>query len=145
MKYKNIKSVAHNIGHSFLSDMNARSQDGRYIIVPRLLFQTAEKGQIPRVTIDLVTGAIDPIEVATAELRDAVEYYVRWLPGMLTSQSVEATAVKGAKLSIDFDYSRRRETLYDPAESAQEFACTVELTDDRGSVHRGHPTNWWRA
>ncbi len=145
MKYKNIKSVAHNIGHSFLSDMNARTQDGRYVIVPRLLFQTAEKARVWRVTIDLASGAIDPAEVATAEVRDAVEYYARWLPEMLASQNVEPKVVVGAKLSIDFDYARRRETQYDPAETAQEFVCTVELTDDRGSVHRGHPTNWWRS
>ena len=144
MKYKNIKSVAHNIGHSFLSDMNALSQDGRYIIVPRLLFQAAEKARATRVTIDLVNGVIKPAEAATAEVREAVGYYVRRLPELLASQNVDPTAVKGATLSIEFDYSRRRGTQYEPAEDAPEFACTVALTDDRGSVHRGHPTNWWR-
>ena len=143
MKYKNIKSVAHNIGHSFLSDMNGVMDDGHYVIVPRVLFHVAEQEGVSDVRIDLLTGTIDPPAVATAQVQEAVGHYVRRLPELLTSQSVLPAAVVGATLTIVFDYSRRRETISQPKETAQEFACTVELSDDRGCVHVGRPANWW--
>jgi hypothetical protein len=143
MKYKNIKSVAHNIGHSFLSDMNAVESGGRYTIVPELLFRAAERERVREVRVDLLNGEIQPESVALPEVRGAVGYYVRWLAELLTSQNVLPSAVTGAVLVIQFDYSRRRQARYEPELEIPEFACTVEITDDRGEVHPGHPNNWW--
>ena len=143
MKYKNIKSVAHNLGHSFLSDMNAVGSGGRYVIVPELLFRAAERGHVPQVRVDLLRGAVEPPSVALPEVQEAVGYSVSRLPELLTSQNVAPSAVTGATLTIEFDYSRRRQAQYRPEAAIPEFACVVELTDDRGQVHRGRPNNWW--
>ena len=143
MKYKNIKSVAHNIGHSFLSDTNAAMKESRYTIVPEELFARAARTQVPEVKIDLLTGDMEPNELRTPELEQAIQHFVRWLPSMLTSQNVAPEAVRSATLKLAFDYGRVRESKYHPERSVQEFVCTVEFTDDRGVVHRAHPDHWW--
>lgn len=145
MKYKNISTVAHNLGHSFLSITNAVGSGRRYAIVPELLFRTAEDTGVVRVRIDLLTGEVEPDAVAVPQVREAVGYYVQKLPRMLSSQNVSPTAITAATLTIDFDYSRRRQAKHHPEATIPEFACVVELTDDRGEVHRGEPDNWWHA
>ena len=143
MKYKNIQSVAHNIGHSFLSDMNATGSGSQYTIVPELLFRAAERQRVSSVSIDLRSGEIRPDSIALPEVRDAAVSYARWLPDLLASQQVDPGAVTRAVLILEFDYSRRRQSRYTPEVGIPEFACTVEIADDRGTVHRGYPTNWW--
>jgi hypothetical protein len=143
MKYKNIKSVAHNVGHSFLSDMNAVGSGSRHTIVPELLFRAAERECVREVRVNLLSGEIQPESVALPEVREAVNHYVRWLTELLASQNVSPSAVTGAVLGIQFDYSRRRQARYQPEMVIPEFACAVEITDDRGEIHRGHPNNWW--
>jgi hypothetical protein len=143
MKYKNIKSVAHNIGHSFLSDMNAVMSGSRYTIVPELLFRASEREHVREVRINLLTGEIQPESIALPEVQEAVGHYVRGLAELLISQNVSLDAVTGAVLVIQFDYSRQRQARYQPEVLIPEFACEVEITDDRGEIHRGHPNNWW--
>lgn len=143
MKYKNIKSVAHNLGHSFLSDTNATGERSSWTIVPELLFAEAARRQEPEVRIDFLTGEISPAALAIPEVKRSVEHYGRWLPALLESQSIEATSVVAAALTIRFDYSRTRRTQYHPVREIQEFSCLVELRDDRGVVHRAEPDHWW--
>jgi hypothetical protein len=144
-KYKNLKSVAHNLGHSFLSDMNAVGEGSEYVIVPRRLFRAAAAERIPQVRIDFVQQQIEPAAACIPELVEATHVYARWLPRLLESQSIAADAVHEATLTLDFDYLRSRRATYDPEEIIQEFRCTVALRDDRGTEHVGEPSNWWRA
>ena len=145
MKYKNIKSVAHNLGHSFLSDMNAATVRGQYVFVPQRLIAAAAAARVSHIAIDFVTGQIAPDAVRSRELEAAVRQYADNLPHLLESQNVDPTAIVGARMTIDLDYERTREARYAPAESIPEFTCTVTLTDHRGKRHIGAPTNWWRA
>jgi hypothetical protein len=143
VKYKNIKSAAHNLGHSFLSDTNASLLDGKYTIVPKLLFEEAARGRTPKVAIDFLSGEIEPPELDQPWLRTAVEHYVRNLPDQLRSQNIDATAIRSVSFSLTFDFNRSRRTLYEPIQETQEFACTVEVRDDRGKVHLAEPDHWW--
>lgn len=145
MKYKNIKSVAHNIGYSFLSDMNAVGEGSRYIIVPQRLFETAVEARLPEVHIDFLARHVEPPAAKIPEVEQAVGNYARWLPDLLASQNVSPEAVVGATLTLAFDYERVRRTKYHPVVEIQEFVCTVSLTDDRGQVHRATPDHWWMA
>jgi hypothetical protein len=144
MKYKHLKSVAHNLGHSFLSDMNAVSLDGRYTVVPELLFQAARAAQEPRVTVDFLRQIVEPEALRFPALLKAVQGYGSALPRLLQSQNVDPTAVREARLALEFDFAGTHPSKYHPHEDVPTFACVVELTDDRGVVHRGTPTNWWR-
>jgi hypothetical protein len=142
-RYKTIGSVAHNLGHSFLSDTNAVMRDGQYIIVPQLLFAAVARDRIREVTIDLVARRIKPQSLRSSEIQDAIDHYAEWLPKLLASHGASAAVVSSAILSLEFDHSRVRRTLYEPIQAIPEFSCVVELTDNRGVVHRGMPDHWW--
>lgn len=143
MKYKNIRSVAHNIGHSFLSDLNTVGRGTSYLIVPELLFRAAEQERVPEVRLNLLTGEVQPATLALPPIQEAVGHYVRRLPELLTRQNVKPSVATAALLTISFDYSRRRQALYRPEVTIPEFACVVAITDDRGQTHLGRPANWW--
>ena len=145
MKYKNIKSIAHNLGHSFLSDMNATESRGRYLFVPELLFAAAAAHSVPEVRIDFISREVAPSSVQSPELQESVMHYARMLYRLCHDQNVEERAIRGATLTLAFDYDRVRSTKYQPVREVQEFTCTVEILDDRGVVHRAHPDHWWLA
>ena len=142
MKYRQIGGVAHNFGHSFLSDTNAVDDAGRYVIVPRVLFANAALERAPRVRIDFTTGAVEPPSLRTPEVERAIANYARWLPELMESHGLDPAAVVGAELTLTFDYDNVRRTR-DGSEQIQEFACTVALTDDRGRIHHARPDHWW--
>ena len=143
VKYKNIKSVAHNLGHSFLSDMNAVGEGSRYVIVPARLFEIAARARLPVVRIDFLARRVEPPEVRVPEVEQAVSLYANWLPHLCSSQNVSPETVVAATLTLTFDYERVRRTKYHPVVEIQEFVCDVTITDDRGVVHRASPDHWW--
>ena len=108
MKYKHVKGVAHNIGHSFLSDANAVMRDGVYTIVPAMLFKAAQAMSAPRVTIDLLQETVEPAALALPELSQALAFYRGWLPKLLSSHGLDPSIIQTATILISFDYSRAR-------------------------------------
>jgi hypothetical protein len=144
VKYKNIKSVAHNLGHSFLSDMNAVDVRGQYTIVPELLFADAKRGHEREVRIDLMARSIEPASLSTPPVQASVANYARMLFDLCANQNVDAQAIRRAVLTITFDYERRRTTPYEPESAVQEFVCTVVIEDDRGVLHCATPDHWWK-
>jgi hypothetical protein len=145
MKYKRIRGVAHNLGHSFMSDANAVMRDEVYTIVPAALFKAAEAMAVSRVSIDLLTATVEPPELALPEVSQSLAFYRNWLPTLLNNNGVDATAIRAATILITFDYSRARRSVSQPSEQVPEFTCKVRLTDDRGVVHEAEPADWWRA
>ncbi len=143
-KYKNIKSVAHNIGHSFLSDMNMLGSGKGYVMVPDEIYRVAKEAKEPRLRVDLMTGEVEPPTLATKLIRESAELYARKLPALLESQSVEPQMVRSAFLDLTFDLANPRAARYHPHEELPTFECTVTLDDDRGISHSAHPTNWCR-
>jgi hypothetical protein len=59
--YKALKSVAHNLGHSYLSLMNHEGVD--YVV--EHLFKTARRYGITHVEIDVLNGSISPAELSS--------------------------------------------------------------------------------
>jgi hypothetical protein len=145
LKYKNIKSVAHNLGHSFLSDMNAVDVRGQYTIVPELLFADAARAAVPEVKLDFLARTIEPPLLASPALEASLANYARMLFELCAHQNVDAHAIHSATLSIAFDYSRSRRTPYEPTVAIQEFVCTVSIEDDRRVVHMAKPDHWWKV
>jgi hypothetical protein len=140
-KYKVLKSVAHNLGHSFLSDMNTVDSFGTF--VPEIIFQLAQAHHLPRIAIDFLSGSIEPPQFAVADVRKSLEMYRGALPGLVESQGASWDVVRGAKLEIVFDLSMTKETMYAPHRPVPTFSSTVEIMDDRGIRHLGHPQHWW--
>lgn len=142
MKYKRIKGVAHNLGHSFLSILNGVDEGGRYTVVPRAIFTAAAAARVPEVRIDVLGRRIDPASLMSAPVREGLAIYHRTLPRLLETQNVEPAAVTGATITLALDHTRSRPAPYDPGERVPEFTCLVEITDDRGVAHRATPTRW---
>ena len=145
MKYKRVKGVAHNLGHSFMSDANAVMQEGVYTIVPAVLFKAAEAMSVSRVSIDLLKETIDPPELTLPELTRSLAFYRTWLPTLLDNNGLDPSAIRAATIIITFNYSRVRRSVSAPTEQVPEFTCKVQLTDDRGVQHEAEPTDWWRV
>ena len=143
-KYKNIKSVAHNIGYSFLSDMNMVSSGKSYAFVPEEIYWTAKAANEPKVRIDLLTGEVAPAALATRNVRRAAANYVRRLPELLRSQSVEPSMVRAASLGLTFDFANPGVSRMEPTLELPNVSCTVSVTDDRGVRHEAHPRHWCR-
>jgi hypothetical protein len=141
-KYKNIKSVAHNLGHSFLSDMNLAGTWPAIVMVPDVIYQAARASEASLVRIDFFRGTVEPAAVATDLVREAVGHYARGLPSLLESQSVLPTMVTGAELTLHFDFDASRPARYVVGREVPAVECVVTLTDDRGIVHEGRPSHW---
>jgi hypothetical protein len=143
-KYKNIKSVAHNIGYSFLSDMNMVSSGKSYAFVPEEIYWTAKAANEPTVRIDLLTAEIAPAALATRNVRRSAENYVRRFPELLQSQSVQPSMIRAASLQLKFDFANPGVSRMEPTLELPNVTCTVSVTDDRGVRHEAHPKHWCR-
>ena len=143
-KYKNIKSVAHNIGHSFLSDMNMLGSGRAFVLVPEEIYWVAKAANEATVRIDLITGEVEPPAVATPNVTESAAIYARKLPDLLLSQSVEPQMVRSAFLQLEFDFANPGVSRSEPTLELPNVRCTVVLDDDRGISHEAHPENWCR-
>lgn len=141
MKYKAIKSVAHNLGHSFVSFMNYRADDYIMSYLVRAALVTGESV----LRIDLITGHASPQALLTSPIGDSVSAYVEWLPKLLTSQNVHRDAIVAAGMTLRLDLSRASDDRGFENHVEVPFECVVALKDDRGREHVGRTTGWWSA
>jgi hypothetical protein len=131
MKYKQIKSVAHNFADSFVSSMNWADDD----YVTGHLARAAVAAGEPELRVDLLTGDAEPSALLTAPVKASLESRVPWLDGLLRSHGAEIDAVREATMRMRFDLSRT--SVPGLAPTAVPFECEVRITDDRGIVHTG--------
>jgi len=76
MKYKVLKSAAHNFGHSFVSLMNYRAGD----YVMSHLARRALEVQAPELRIDLLTGTAEPASLLIPPVRESLALRIPWFP-----------------------------------------------------------------
>jgi hypothetical protein len=139
--YKVLKSVAHDLGESFLSDKN--SVDSFKSYVPERLFVLACDHALSRIQIDFFKGTITPTVFAVGDVLKSISLYKRALPRLVESQGASWDTVRGAGLELVFDLPSAR--AVDGGEPVTpSFKCSVHILDDRGVSHVGRPTNWCR-
>jgi hypothetical protein len=131
VKYKAIKSAAHNFAHSFVSSMNYVGDD---YVIGHLARAAVASGE-PEFRVDLLTGDAGPSAFLTEPVTSSLEWHVPWFGGLLKSQGVQMGAVREAAMRLRFDLSRLDVRGLKPA--MVPFECEVEITDDRGIVHVG--------
>jgi len=141
MKYKVIKSVAHNFGHSFVSLMNYRADD---YVMSYLVRAALASGQA-ELRIDLTTGQASPQALLTPPVRESVASYVAWLPKLLQSHRVRPDAVISASMILHLALGRVSDDIGFKNHVEVPFECLVTLVDDRGREHIGRTTGWWSA
>lgn len=141
MKYKVIKSAAHNFGHSFVSAMNYRADD----YVMSHLVRSALATGAAELRVDLHAGTAEPAELLPAPVRDSVDGYVGWLPALLASHRVASEAIVAGRMAVRLDLGRASDDVGFRDHVEVPFECVVALTDDRGRVHEGRTRGWWSA
>ena len=138
--YKKLKSVAHNFGHSFLSMMNY--QEGDYII--EHIFRAARKAGEPDICIDVLNQTVDPPALRLPVILESIAHRKSWLPRMLESEDCSIEQVKRMLLKIHFHFDDTQLSKSVPGLELAAYDCTVEIHDDRGTVHIGAVPEWWK-
>src|SRR5258707_14108790 len=88
MKYKVIKSVAHNFGHSFVSLMNYRGDDHVMSHLARLVVESG----CTELSVDLMTGRAEPRALLWGPVGASLAAHVPLLPQLLVSQGLDSSA-----------------------------------------------------
>lgn len=139
MKYKALKSAAHNFAHSFASDMNWAEDDYAMSHIARAAVVSGRE----ELRADLRTGDYGPAELLGSGVRRVLEARRAWLDDLLRSHGADPARVPGARLSLRFDTASGAPYHADTPAWQIVYVCAAELTDDRGVVHRGEVHGVW--
>ena len=117
MKYKVLKSIAHNFSHSFVSYMNYF--DDGYVVDD--LLQLARKADGERISIHWIPES--PIQrTLPPRVRKSIAHYKEWLP----------THIQNAGASVEAIRELRTDIFLKPN---KQVAVEAYLVDDRGRQH----------
>lgn len=136
MKYKAIKSVAHNFGHSFVSLTNYMADD---YVIGHLARAAVASGE-PELRVNILAGTAEPAGLAVPLVRSSLDWYAAWFPGLLRDHGIRMESIREAAMRIRFDLARMALPL---PRVMLPFECVVEITDDRGVVHTGTVRDGW--
>ena len=138
--YKVLKSVAHNVTHSYLSLMNYRG--GGYVV--EHLHMIARAAREPRVEIDIKRGTTEPAAFQTPVLLESVADLKRWFGSLVHSQGALLDMVDSARITIMYELDR---TYRNPntGHELEIYRCESEIIDVRGKRHVAEVPEWWRC
>jgi hypothetical protein len=141
MKYKAIKSAAHNFGDSFASGLNYAAGD---YIMSHLARRVLACGRT-EMTVDLMTGEAGPAELVAPPVEQSIAGRVGRLPRWLASQRIDPGAIRAGRMRIAFDPSRCTTAAPTDGYAIRDipFDCWVEIVDDRDRTHAAHFRRWW--
>jgi hypothetical protein len=94
-RFKVLKSVAHNIGHSFTSLMNYAGDD----YVMGHILQFARRSGKETLTIDLVTGEAEPIELLAEPVSDVPSRYSKFFWYLVQTHGSDRSFVQAPPLT----------------------------------------------
>jgi hypothetical protein len=138
-KYKVLKSVAHNIGHSFTSLMNYAGDD--YAMGHILRF--ARRSGRDTLTIDFVTGEGGPAELLAEPIAEIPARYSQFFWDLIQRHGSDRSLVKNATLTLRYDIARKRSLYRDAEVFESPYICDVRVTDTRGKDYVAHFESWW--
>jgi hypothetical protein len=96
MKYKLIKSMAHNWTHSFMSGMNYVDND----FVFEDMHQLARDRRGQKVTVTWIPERPDELLALTPRVRESLNYYRKALPQHLDRHNVERGAISEMRTEV---------------------------------------------
>ncbi len=141
MKYRTIKSVAHNFADSFASTLNYVDED---YVLSYLARRARDTGK-DQLVVDLITGVASPVELACAPVADAINRRVEWFPKLLQQEGVERGAVRHALMTVRMDIAHCSEPkpYYNYRTAELPIVVAVRITDNRGIEHAGKVEKLW--
>jgi hypothetical protein len=117
MKYKVLKSIAHNFSHSFVSYMNY--VDDGFVIDD--LRQLARKANGERISINWIPDSKQQ-QAFPERVIKSISYYKDWLPKYVTDSGATITAIREFRTDIFLRPSKQ-------------IAVEAYLIDDRGKEY----------
>ncbi len=118
MKYKDIKSMAHNFSHSFLSYENY--VDGEYVVED--LKRLAREANGETVAIHWVPETLPNPDKFTKRTKTSISYYRAWLPKHANSHGVELEHIREFRTELFM-------------KSSHQMCAQAYVLDDRGKEH----------
>jgi hypothetical protein len=139
VKYKAIRSAAHNFAASFVSTLNWAGDDHTM----SHLVRSAVSSGVPEFTVNLLTGRAGPESFLTAPVADAVRRYVLSFPDFLAQQRVEVPHLTSARMVVRILLKGTVAAQGGPPPWSVPFECEVDIIDDRGKEHAGRVADIW--
>jgi len=121
-KYKVLKSIAHNTGHSLLGATNWYADAFPFHHISRAM----QASGVTQVRVDLLSGAVSPATIENAEVVQFGELGQIVLQNLLAAEGWAPEQMKRAEFSLDLEA----------------HTCRVEIEDDRGKLHVGNVVDW---
>lgn len=138
-RYKVLKGVAHNIGHSFTSLMNYAGDD--YVMGHILRF--ARTTGRDTLTIDFVKREADPPELLAEPISEVPARYTDWFWDLVQRHGSDRSLVQSATLTLRYNLAIQRPLRASPRFIESPFTCDVRITDIRGKSYLAHFDGWW--
>jgi hypothetical protein len=137
-KYKALKSVAHNIGHSFTSLMNFAGDD----YVMGHILRLARSTGVDTLQINLAAGEGSPKELFADPISNVPAWESKKFWDLVQRHGSDRPYVRAATLVLRYNLTVQR-----PAPSPQftesPYVCDVRIVDIRGKNYDAHFEGWW--
>ena len=138
-KLKVLKSIGHNLMHSYLSLMN--SYDGDYIVSH--LYQIAKKNNHPTIIIDVLNKRIEPTFFCVDVIKQSLIALESDFHRLLQSDKLTIDYIKSVKAEINFDLLNPKIGV--TGHELERYACLIEIVDLNGKSHSTNVKEWWRS
>jgi len=138
-KYKVLKSISHNFGHSFISLMNWAYSD--YIMGH--IIKSARENNESKLTLDILAKSWGPTKLVTPIIAENLKRYCEHFPQLVTSSNSSMELIKEAKMILLIDLSKERIYKENPKYIENYFELTVEIIDDRDKKYISEFKDWW--
>jgi hypothetical protein len=131
-RYKVLKSVAHNLAHSFVSVMNYAGTDYTMCHLIRQAKRTGSRV----LRIDFIDRSVGPVELLNTAILRSVEAYSKDFGRLVTASGAALDMIDAADLEIRVAIGRV--TGRATKELHGRVKATMRILDDRGRAYIGH-------
>jgi hypothetical protein len=139
-RMKMLKSIAHNVAHSYLSLMNYI--DGEYTV--ERLFQIAKESMQTNIIIDILQQSIEPSVYATPQIKISLTYLKDAFERLLDSEKISFDSIQSAKIRVGFDLKGTKISSNVPDLELPKYKCESEIIDLNGKVYKKEVVEWWK-
>jgi len=139
VKFKNIKSAAHNTADSFASDLNYDAEDYVMSHLARRVIETGDR----ELVVDLLSGKATPASLLCGPVQRSLARKIEWFPKNLRRQRIDPERIRTATMRLVFEDARVSNDIGFPHHKEIPFDAWVIVVDDRGVEHVAHFRRWW--
>ncbi|OQX56136.1 MAG: hypothetical protein B5M53_02990 [Candidatus Cloacimonas sp. 4484_209] len=138
-RLKVLKSVAHNLGHHYLSLMN----DGEHMDIETHIFHIVRDTNEPHIFIDVMKCYIEPEVFRTKVILDSLIRLKSFLKYLVERQGLTMDKVKSATMRIRYEFKNIQISKKSTSGDIP-YDCIVEIIAVNGKKFIGKVEEWWR-